>query len=75
MSVSVGVLIKMVKEGRLRGKESVYRGLFGGTIGFVSQAVAQSVTHHWWVDEGEPRVVVGLGIPLARQDLWLGDEE
>ena len=75
MSVSVGVLIKMVKEGRLRGKESVYRGLFGGTIGFISQAVAQSVTYHWWVDEGEPRVVVGLGIPLARQDLWLGDEE
>ena len=79
MSVSVRVLIKMVKEGRVRGKECLYRGLFGGTIGFLSLAVAQSVTHHWCVEEGEalpePKVVVGIGIPLARQDLWLGEEE
>ena len=66
LCLSVGVLIKMVKEGRLRGKECLYRGLFGGTIGFVSQAVAQSVTHHWWVEEGEPKVVVGLGNPACQ---------
>lgn len=41
--------------------------------------MAQSVTHHWCVEEGEalpePKVVVGIGIPLARQDLWPGEEE